>query len=676
MELNKNIIIPNNKIIVPEKQILITKSFSKQDFAQLIYEKYSNNCTQFVVDYTKLFHDLDGTVNRPYAKQYEFMNTLRKKDRVTVVIKCRQCVSKDTYIETNHGTFTIEELYNLKKKIIISNIKVKSYSEDKNKIVFSNLEDVFQTGVKKLFKVTFSDNNDIKSTLEHEYYTFNTITNQKDFKKLQDIDLNNEMVLYLDKYVYIKDIEYYKTDITYDLNTEENNYFADNILVHNSGFSTAIVARAFFDCYFGKVQDTVIVSATKTQAIKVMRRIKQCFLDLPEAIRPDFKVDQAQEIILFNNCRVVSLSSNPSSMRGWTGVFMLDEYAMHSPRLSEEIYEACYPATTKGGRIVAVSTPFGTKGMYHQLATKSFKEISGNKNANNQRLFYVHWRDVPHVKRAVEEEGLLDGLPFEMVDQEYELNFRELSSEESLFSKEFLFENFNEKDSAEIESIYHTYQDIGLDWSYINDLDKEIENESLFKVELVERYSEIKGGWDIASTSNDSILTVRGLNRKTNINEIIGEFYVNRIPYQNDLKKFNNKFESTTMQWKYIKRIIQILMIDSINLDGTGMGKVVYQNIQATENSYFKNKVNSTIYDNNWKLSSFINLKQLMTDGKLKRVWNGTKEDNEMLTQMTNLKKLNNSLSSIGRKKDDYPNSLMLSLFNKVVKTRPRIFMV
>lgn len=676
------LILPKKELILPNKKIeevKITKSFTREDLAEFVTDKYMFNCTQFTVDYTKLFVENNGVINRPYKKQWEFMNTLSPKDRVTVIIKSRQCLVGNSYVTISENSD--EKICDLYHK----NYRGKCLTYDSNyNLVKDEIIDIWQTGEKDVYKYTFSNDTYVVCTKDHQ---INTLYGFKKACELTNTDLIPFLSIDLElKFISLKEIEYIGKEMTYDLTTKyHHSYIANGIHVHNSGFSTSVVARAFHDCYFGKVPDIVIVSATKTQAVKVMRRIKQCFLDLPEPMQPTFLVDQAQEIILANKCRIVSLSSNPSSMRGWTGVFMLDEYAMHTEKDSEEIYEACYPATTKGGRIICLSTPFGTKGMYYKLATKDFTEISGNKNARNARKFFVHWKDVPFIKKAVEEDGLFDGLPPEMIDQEYELNFREDSNNESFFPKDFVLEHFLDKSDDgfgkdDDRKIVHTYSDIGLTWDYINDLEKPLPENSV-RIDLIEKYAQIFAGWDIASTANDSVLIIRGV-RKDNMqkSEIIGEFYVNRIPMQSNLKKFDSRFESAILQWKYIKRIIEVLQINKLNLDKTGMGRSVYDHIMAQESSYYKTKVIGTVYSNNsntnWKFDSFVLLKQMMASNNLKRVWIGSRQDNEMLLQMNNLKRLSNTLQSNGRAKDDYPNALMLSVFSKSETTRPRVLMI
>jgi hypothetical protein len=68
---------------------------------------------------------------------------------------------------------------------------------------------------------------------------------------------------------------------------------------------------------------------------------------------------------LTNGSRVVSLPENEEGVRGFSGVALLviDE----ASRVSDDLYRAVRPMlATSGGRLVALSTPFGKRGWFHE----------------------------------------------------------------------------------------------------------------------------------------------------------------------------------------------------------------------------------------------------------------------------------------------------------------------
>lgn len=632
------------------------KIYSKQDLADFINKNYRNNCTQFTKDFTKLFVENDGTINKPYRKQWEFMNCLNPKDRVVIALKCRQCLHKNSLLELydkKKGCYyylsieSLHEFYENYKELYISTYDKEGYPTH-DKVI-----DIWKCGKKPVYEIKTKDGGTISATEEHKFYTNNG------WKPLSKIKLGT--LLRRNKtFVSVVSKRLIGEHETYDLTTQlHSSYVAEGFHVHNSGFSTATVAKAFHDGYFGKTQDIVIISATKPQAIKVMRRIKQCFADLPEEIRPEFKVDQAQEVILPNNVRIISLSSNPNAARGWTGITFLDEFAMHTETESEELYKAVYPSTTKGGRIIIVSTPAGNKGMFYKLAKFSLKELSEDPNAVESKKFFIYWQDVPFIKEAVEKHGLFSGLTKEMIDQEYNLEFKNDDTQEQYFPRDFILATLREKGGSDfIDSekdfipFYTSYYDFGLPTNFVEDIELPVEMKYA-QTELRAKYGKIVAGWDVASTENDSILVVLGeLRDKPNYFQQIGEFFVNRI---------GKDSHSVIWQARYVKRVLQLMFVDKLTIDMTGLGRGVVDFLKQDKD--VSEIINGFLYRKDNKFDGFVKLKQMLSEQRIKRAWDNN-QTNEILKQCTNLRlnSINTTLKAKGNNKDDYPNALMLAV--------------
>lgn len=428
-----------------------------------------------------------------------------------------------------------------------------------------------------------------------------------------------------------------------------------------SGISTAAVAKVVYWGYFGIFPDIVVISSTKVQAMKIMRRIKQCFEDMPEIMRPVFKVEQAQELVLANNSRIVCLSSNPFAAKGWTGGIILDEFASHTARESRELYEAVYPSTTKGGHIIVVSTPFGNDGMFYDLSTKTLAEISGNKNTKfDIKRFFIRWEDVPYIVNAVENEGLFDGLSEEQRKQEYELEFILANIEEQYFTRDFVLSTLREKE--EDIPLYTSYGDLGIPIKdYIGDncenTEVPLDPKYIIAEQLRAKYTDIRGGWDIASTENDSVLKVSGeLREKPGFRHCIGDFLVNRV---------HPKMHDTIYQANYIKRIMMSMGLDVLNGDAVGLGGGALDYLK--KDPILGNKVNVFKMQTEEKYQEFQAYKNELSEGRYKRRWEENNYTRECTTQYTNLRlnQLNLSLKAKGVKKDDHPFADMLARCKK-----------
>jgi Terminase large subunit, T4likevirus-type, N-terminal len=84
-------------------------------------------------------------------------------------------------------------------------------------------------------------------------------------------------------------------------------------------------------------------------------------LGMPERDRPPTQL----ELILANGSRIISLPGEEGTVRGFSGVALLviDEAA----RVEDDLYRAVRPMlAVSGGRLVALSTPFGRRGWFAQ----------------------------------------------------------------------------------------------------------------------------------------------------------------------------------------------------------------------------------------------------------------------------------------------------------------------
>lgn len=640
-------------------------NLSREQFLELITRSYHNNCAAFVTDFTKLFTKMDGTVFKPYPLQVEVMNKLKQTDRIIVIIKPRQCLSYDTqimlpdmnnYLISKSIFRSIEELYEENYRGKIATLKHDSEGNVKCGALWVTnfVKDIWYTGLQELFEIELENGETIKATAKHKFNTF-----ERGFIELEKLIIH-EKLFHINGLIAIKDIRRLEgLHRTYDISVETNNsYFANKIHVHNSGFSTAAaVARPFHSAYFGKRFDNVIISATKIQALKIIRRIHQSIEELPEILQPKLVVDTAGEIQFANKSRIISLSSNIQQMKGWTGDFYWDEAASFTQKESEDIYSTIYPSTTQGGSIIIISTPFGNEGMYFRLANETLSEIAGHPVQFESKKIIVNWQEVPFIAHAVKYEGLFDGLSQEMREQEYELKFIVANLDEQYFPREFILSTLRDRDGTQMP-LYTSYSDLGISaLEYIGDKCENMEkllDPFYYKGEkLRETYDRIVGGWDIASGENDSILTVDArLRDKHDMWHRIGYFKVNRV---------NTRFHDTIIQAQYIKRIVQCLDIDYVNMDANGLGDPVHKYLIQDKN--LGRKFNAFKLQKDDKYYEFVRYKQRLGENRIKMRWENENLMRDMVQQYTNmhLNKMNLSLAAKGINKDDAAYSGMLA---------------
>ena len=157
---------------------------SEQELEQLL-SKYRNNAAMFMYHFTNLFTDADGTVQELYPKQIEFMNLISPKDKVVAVVKSRQCLHKNTFIYTEHGPKTVEQLFNEK-------YSGKVWTNDQSgNAKLDDILDIWKTGQKEVYEIKLWAGEKILLTAEHEVMTDEGWKKTKELKK-GDIVWNSE----------------------------------------------------------------------------------------------------------------------------------------------------------------------------------------------------------------------------------------------------------------------------------------------------------------------------------------------------------------------------------------------------------------------------------------------------------------------------------------------------
>ena len=167
-----------------------------------------------------------------------------------------QCLSPDTLIETLNGIKFIKDI-----KI---GEKVKAFDTQKDKIVFASCLNKWEKTKPKYLEITTKTNKKIISSLEHTFFL-------NDHNRLLEIKasmLNVNIILINDKLENeaIKDICIIskKIDLV-DIETEAGNFFANNILVHNSSQRFHRITEGLAKDFFRRVAE----------------HMKEIFFDMP-----------------------------------------------------------------------------------------------------------------------------------------------------------------------------------------------------------------------------------------------------------------------------------------------------------------------------------------------------------------------------------------------------------
>ncbi len=130
-----------------------------------------------------------------------------------------------------------------------------------------------------------------------------------------------------------------------------------------AGKSTITALLAVHAAIFEPDSLILLLSPSLRQSQELFRKALDTYRELDRPVSAS--AESAMRLELENGSRIVSLPGKDHTVRGFSGVRLLaiDEAA----RVSDELYLAVRPMlAVSGGRLVALSTPFGTRGWWHQ----------------------------------------------------------------------------------------------------------------------------------------------------------------------------------------------------------------------------------------------------------------------------------------------------------------------
>src|SRR5215213_5539488 len=130
-----------------------------------------------------------------------------------------------------------------------------------------------------------------------------------------------------------------------------------------SGKSSTVATLAVHTAVFDPGALVLLVSPTLRQSGELFKKALAVYRALDRPVPTESET--ALTLTLENGSRIVSLPGKEGSVRGYSGVRLLaiDEAA----RVPDDLYASVRPMlAVSGGRLVALSTPFGTRGWWYE----------------------------------------------------------------------------------------------------------------------------------------------------------------------------------------------------------------------------------------------------------------------------------------------------------------------
>lgn len=130
-----------------------------------------------------------------------------------------------------------------------------------------------------------------------------------------------------------------------------------------SGKSTTTALLALHGAIYRPGTLALLLSPSLRQSSELFRKVAHFYQLLAEPVPAE--AESALRLELKNGSRIVSLPGKEATVRGYSGVDLLviDEAA----RVTDDLYFAVRPMmAVSGGRLIALSTPFGKRGWWHK----------------------------------------------------------------------------------------------------------------------------------------------------------------------------------------------------------------------------------------------------------------------------------------------------------------------
>lgn len=347
----------------------------------------------FLKHFGRLKHPSAGILPfDPFHYQISALQSFRK-NRFNIFKKCRQCFVGDTPIWGPHGQTKLQNMRPC-DPVYTQNTITKE-------IDVSWVEELYDNGIRDCITLETALGSQVTVTADHNFFTNQGPTEAgkltPDHKIFRfDSEQGEHFANAIDQVVRVRDAGPQKV---YDIRVPPyDNYFADGLLVHNSGISKISGAFALWFAMFNNNKTVLIVSRKDDDAMGFLRdQVVFLFDHLPKWMRELWKPikQNEHEIIFPNNSRIQSLTSNPDVLRSQASSLNIIDEAAFIQGMGE-MWAAGLPTLIHGGSAIVISTTCGLGNWYWSTWTDA------EAGLNEFNPIVINWWDMDWVIEYVD----------------------------------------------------------------------------------------------------------------------------------------------------------------------------------------------------------------------------------------------------------------------------------
>lgn len=209
----------------------------------------------------------------------------------------------------------------------------------------------------------------------------------------------NDIVYFAENFFYITVLDRGKEKINLYpaqkrvLTSLANNRFVALLAARQTGKSTLLTIYVLWMVCFNSDFRAAIVANKESTAIKIFKRIRMAYEQLPNYIKPGVKDYAKTGMTLGNDSSVDVSTTSTTAIRGDSlNCLCIDEAAFIEPHILEEFWASVIPAISSGktSKIFMVSTPNGVGNKFYEI----YSEADSNPNTR-WKSERIDWGDVP-----------------------------------------------------------------------------------------------------------------------------------------------------------------------------------------------------------------------------------------------------------------------------------------
>jgi hypothetical protein len=198
--------------------------------------------------------------------------------------------------------------------------------------------------------------------------------------------------------VEIKNLGYEANMYDVEIDSEEHEFYANNIVSHNT---TVVSLYILWYCLFNESKFVAITAHQLTGAQSVLKDIKYAYQRLPDWLKPGVEEFNARNVKFENGNEIICSPTSADCLRGQScSLLFSDEFAAIQDSIAEEFYRSNYPTLSKNGKFIIISTPKGTAGKFYELYTEA------EKGKNGFKAYTAPWNCIPERDEAWKEKTI------------------------------------------------------------------------------------------------------------------------------------------------------------------------------------------------------------------------------------------------------------------------------